>query len=228
DKDQAKKWIKKYFSDIPKGKPVKRVDIKEDPIQKTIVKTEYDSNIQIPLKVFAYRTPGMSAHDSYVLDMISTLLTQGKSSRMYKKMVDEDKTALQVLAFNRSYEDYGTYIIGALPMGDTPLDTLGAEMDAQIDKLKTELISEKEYEKLQNIFRNRYVNSYNTQQGIASSLATYYTLYDGQTDLINKEPEIIEGITREEIKKVANKYLNKNQRLDLDYLPGSGDENSKK
>lgn len=228
EKAQTKQWIKNYFGDIPKGKPVKRVDIKEDPIKKTIVKTEYDSNIQIPLKVYAYRTPGMSAHDSYVLDMISTLLTDGKSSRMYKKMVDEDKSALQVLAFNRSYEDYGTYIIGALPMGDTPLDSLGAEMDAQINKLKNELISKKEYEKLQNIFRNRYVNSYRKQQGIASSLATYYTLYNGETNLINEEPEIIKGITREEIKEVANKYLNKNQRLDLDYLPGSGDENSKK
>lgn len=228
DKSQAKQWIKKYFSTIPKGPAIKRVDIKEDPITQTITEKEYDANIQIPAKIFAYRTPGVSEHDSYVLNMISSLLTDGKSSRMYKKMVDDDKQALQVLAFNRPMEDYGTYIIGALPLGDIPLDTLGEAMDQQIHKLKTELITKKEYQKLQNIFENNFVNSNETQQGIAASLATYYTLYNGQTDLINKEIDIYKNISREEIKEVANKYLNKNQRLDLDYLPGSAEKKSKK
>src|SRR5699024_9537573 len=152
---------------------------------------------------------------------ISTLLTSGKSSRMHQAMVDKNKLAIQVLAFNRSMEDYGTYIIGALPMGDTPLDTLAKAMDKQIHRLKTELISKKEYQKLQNIMENRFVNSYATQQGIASALATYYTLHNGKTNLINKELEIYKNISREEIKEVANKYLNKNQRLELDYLPSS-------
>ncbi len=215
---EAKDWIKEYFSAIPKKPAVKEVDIKESPITQEIHKTEYDNNIQIPVKIYAYRTPAVSNRDSYVLNMISSILTDGKSSRMYKKMVDEDKEALQVLAFNRSMEDYGTYVIGALAMGATPLDTLGASMDEEINKLKTTLISEKEYQKLQNTFENNFVNSNSSVQGIASSLATYYTLY-GNTDLINKEIDIYRSITREEIKDVANKYLNKDQRLNLDYLP---------
>lgn len=225
DNNQTKKWIEEYFGDIPKGKPIQRVKIQEDPITKEIKEKEYDSNIQLPLKVFAYRTPGMSNRDSYVLNLISTLLTNGKSSRMYKKMVEQDKIALQVLAFNRAYEDYGTYIIGALPMGNVSLETLASAMDSEIEKLKTELISEEEFEKLQNIMENNFVNSNDTEEGIASSLATYYTLYNGKTDLINKELDIYKSITREEIKEVANKYLNKNQRLNLDYLPGSSEEN---
>ena len=210
--------IKKYFSTIPKGPKVERVNIKEEPIQKTITATEYDDNIQIPAKLYVYRTPSMKDRDAYVLDMISSILTDGKSSRMYKKMVDEDKEALQVLAFPRSQEDYGMYVMGALAMGETPLDKLGESMDEEIKKLQTELISEKEYQKLQNKFENRFVNSNSSVQGIAGSLATYHMLY-GDTDLINKEIEIYRGITREDIKEVASKYLNKNQRLDLDYLP---------
>src|SRR5699024_6713782 len=180
DKQQTKAWIEKYYAGIPRGEKVPRVTIKEDPMTATIVKTEYDKNIKIPAKIFAYRTPGMSAHDTYVLNMISTLLTSGKSSRMHQAMVDKNKLAIQVLAFNRSMEDYGTYIIGALPMDDTPLDTLAKAMDKQIHRLKTELISKKEYQKLQNIMENRFVNSYATQQGIASALATYYTLHNGK------------------------------------------------
>ena len=218
DIDKTKEMVKKYFSDIPKGPEVARVNIKEAPITTTITKTEYDSNIQVPVKLFVYRTPSMKDRNAYVLEMISSILTDGKSSRMYKKMVDENKTALQVLAFTRSQEDYGTYVMGALALGDTKLETLATSMDEEIERLKNELISEREYQKLQNKFENNFVNSNSSVEGIASSLATYYMLY-GDISLINKEIEIYRSITREEIKEVANEYLNKNQRLELDYLP---------
>jgi predicted Zn-dependent peptidase len=221
--DETKEMIEKYFAEIPEGNEVERVSIEEEPITETITATEYDSNIQIPAKLFVYRTPSMVEKDAYILDMISSILTDGRSSRMYKKMVDEEKTALQVLAFPRSQEDYGTYVMGALALGETPLDTLAASMDEEIDKLQNELISEKEYQKLQNKFENRFVNSNSSIQGIASSLATYNVLY-GDTDLINEEIEIYRNITREDIKRVANEYLNENQRLELDYLPESEKE----
>jgi predicted Zn-dependent peptidase len=218
DVAKTKAMVKNYFGTIPTGEEVKRVDIKESPISETITATEYDDNIQIPAKLYVYRTPSMKERDAYVLEMISSILTDGKSSRMYKKMVDQDKNALQVLAFTRPQEDYGTYIMGALPLGETELSTLATSMDVEINKLKTELISEREYQKLQNKFENNFVSSNSSIQGVASSLATYYMLYE-DVNLINKEIEIYRSITREEIKEVANKYLNKNQRLELDYLP---------
>ncbi len=216
---KTKEMINKYFGSIPNNGPkIVRNKILEDPITETIKATEYDSNIQIPLKALAYRTPSLKERDSYVLDYISTILTGGKSSRLYKKMVDEKKMALQVIAFNDAMEDYGTYIMAALPLGDVSLDDLMKEMDEEIEKLQTELISEDELQKLHNKFENQFVNSNNSMQGIANSLARYYMLY-GDTNLINKEIEIYHSITREEIQRVAKKYLNKNQRLELDYLP---------
>src|SRR5690554_7110087 len=109
--------------------------------------------------VHAYRTPSMKERDAYVLDMISSLLSDGKSSRLYKKLVDDEKIALQVAAINFSQEDYGSYITLALPMNNTPLETLTQKMDEEIIKLQTELISEREFEKLQNIYRNNFVTS---------------------------------------------------------------------
>ncbi|HSP11705.1 MAG TPA: pitrilysin family protein [Salegentibacter sp.] len=223
DVEETKEMIEEYFAEIPAREEVERVSIEEEPITETIVATEYDSNIQIPAKLYVYRTPSMKEKDAYILDMISSILTDGRSSRMYKKMVDEDKTALQVLAFPRSQEDYGTYVMGALALGETPLDTLAVSMDEEIEKLQNELISEKEYQKLQNKFENRFVNSNSSIQGIASSLATYNVLY-GDTNLINEEIEIYRDITREDIQRVANEYLNENQRLELDYLPENDKE----
>lgn len=220
DKAQAKEWIQKYFGIIPKGAPISRQKFEEAPITQTIKARYEDPNIQIPMVAAAYRTPSNKTRDSKVLDLISTLLSDGKSSRLYKKMVDDKKMALQVGAFNYSQEDYGMYIIYGLPMGANTPESLIAEVDEEIVRLQTELISEKEYQKLQNIFENQYVNSNASVEGIADNLATYYMLY-GDVNLINTEIDIYRSITREEIRDIAKKYLNPNQRLILDYAPKS-------
>lgn len=222
--NQAKEWIASYFGSIPKGEPVIRQNITEDEIKENIKATYEDPNIQIPMMVASYRTPSMKTRDARVLDMISSLLSDGKSSRLYKRLVDEKKNALQVGSFNFSQEDYGMYIIYGLPMtGFTNADMV-KEIDDEINKLQTDLISERDFEKLQNIFENKQVESMATLEGIASNLATFHLLY-GDVNLINKEIEIIRSITREELRDVAKKYLQTNQRLLLDYVPAKGKNN---
>ncbi|WZL90230.1 pitrilysin family protein [Salinimicrobium sp. 3283s] len=221
--EKTKEIIKDYFGPIEKGAPVVKESFVEEPITQEIEAKYHDPNIQIPAIVLAWRTPSMKERDAYVLDMISSVLSDGKSSRLYKKLVDDQKQALQIGAFNIAQEDYGQYVVFGLPLGETKLDTLVAEVDEEIEKLQTELISQREYEKLQNKFENRYVNSNSSVAGIASSLATYQQLY-GNTDLINEEIDIYRSITREEIRDVAKKYLNENQRLKLEYLPKESEQ----
>lgn len=218
DKEAVKKMINDYFGPIPRGEDVVRNTPKEDPIKEVITGKAYDVNIQIPAIVACYRTPSFKERDAYVLDMISSYLSGGKSSILYKKLVDEQKKALQVQAVNISQEDYGIYALFALPLGDIPLKDLLNEMDEEIVKIQTELISERDYQKLQNQFENQFVNSNSSIEGIANSLARYYMLYDN-VNLINNEIDIYRSITREEIQKVAKKYLNPNQRAILEYLP---------
>ena len=214
----TKSLIEKYFGEIKAGKPIVRKLIEEDPIEETIFSEAFDENIQIPANILAYRTPSMKTRESRVFDMISTYLSSGQSSVLYKKLVDEKKMALQVFAGNNSQEDYGIYLIGGLPLGDTKLADLTIEIDDEIEKLKSELISERDFEKIQNIFESQYVSSNSTIQGIANSLARYHVLY-GDVNLINSEIDIYRSVTREEIQEVAKLYLNKNQRLELKYLP---------
>ncbi|SNR56580.1 Predicted Zn-dependent peptidase [Maribacter sedimenticola] len=218
DLTETKKLVKDYFGPIPKGNTITRNYPKETPITTQKKATFNDPNIQIPAAMVAYRTPGFTERDAYVLDVISTYLSDGPSSKLYKKMVDDQKQALQVGAFNISQEDYGMYVVFGLPVGETTLEVLYTEMEEEIEKVRTTLISEKDYQKIQNKFENQFVNSNSSVEGIANSLARYYLLY-GDTSLINKEIEVYRSITREEIKNVASKYLNTNQRLLLEYLP---------
>ena len=218
DMEDIKKKISDYFGPIPRGNDVPRVNIKEDPLNGELKRKVYDPNIQIPMGLVSFRTPSMKDREAYVLDMISSILSDGKSSRLYKKMVDDKKISLQVQAVNLSLEDYGAYIILSLPVGDNKLTTLYDNIDEEIEKLKKDLITEREYEKLQNIFENNFVNSNSSMAGIANSLARNYMLY-GNTNLINTTIDIYKSITRDEIREVANKYLNKENRVLIDYLP---------
>ena len=218
DMEDIKKKISDYFGPIPRGNDVPRVNIKEDPLNGELKRKFYDPNIQIPMGLVSFRTPSMKDREAYVLDMISLILSDGKSSRLYKKMVDDKKISLQVQAVNLSLEDYSAYIILSLPVGDNKLTTLYDNIDEEIEKLKKDLITEREYEKLQNIFENNFVNSNSSMAGIANSLARNYMLY-GNTNLINTTIDIYKSITRDEIREVANKYLNKENRVLIDYLP---------
>ena len=218
--DATKKMIADYFGTIPGGADVDRVTEQEDPITEAIEAKAYDSNIQIPMIVTAYRTPSIKSRDSKTLDMISTYLSDGNSSKLYRKVVDEKKMALEVGAINLSLEDHSMYIIYGLPLGETSLESIISEIDEEVVKIQEDLISEKDYQKLQNKFETNFVNSNSSVEGIANSLAEYYAFYK-DTNLINSEIEIYRSISREEIQAVAKKYLNPNQRLVLDYLPES-------
>lgn len=156
--------------------------------------------------VASYRTPSMKTRDARVLDLISSYLSDGKSSKLYKKIVDDKKMALQIGAVGFSQEDYGTYILYGLPMAPNTTADILKEMDEEIVKIQTDLISEKDYEKLQNKFDNNYVNANSSVEGIAENLASYYLLY-GDVNLINTEIDIYHSITREEIRKLPRNTL---------------------
>ncbi|WP_281238067.1 M16 family metallopeptidase [Flavobacterium praedii] len=218
EKKQAKEWVQKYFGPIAKGEVIPKKTFLEEPITQTIKATYEDPNIQIPMLVASYRTPSMKSRDARVLDLISSYLSDGKSSKLYKKVVDEKKMALQIGAVGFSQEDYGMYILYGLPMGNFTTTDILKEIDEEIVKIQTDLISENDYQKLQNKFDNNFVNTNSTIEGIANNLASFYLLYK-DVNLINTEIELYHSITREEIRAVAQKYLNPNQRLLLDYIP---------
>ncbi len=224
-KDEAKKLIAKYFGAIPKGAPVVKNFPKEDPITSERRVTEYDNNIQIPLLAINYRTPNNKSKDAIALNMLSTYLSGGKSSVLYKKYVDEKKEALQIFAFNRQMEDYGIYTIGVLPQGQVKLTDLEASIQKDIENVQSELISEKDYQKLLNTVENSFVAQRSGMQNIAHQLADAYML-QGDTNKINTELKAYQSVSREDIREVAKKYLGKNQRVIVNYLPASEKDKS--
>jgi zinc protease len=177
-------------------------------------------NIQLPAVVHAYHMPAQGTDDSYALDMLSTLLSGGQSSRMYKALVDEQKKAYTVQSFPFSSEDPGLYLAFGLANVGINVDDLEKAMDAEIEKVKTEPIADKEFQKIRNQVESQFVQQNSSAVGIAEQLANYH-VYFGNANLINTEIDRYMKVTPADLQRVAKKYLNKENRVVLHYLPKS-------
>jgi len=219
DVEKTKELIAAYFGDIPRGADVVQPSVQEPALGGEKTATIYD-NIQLPAIMMGYRMPPQTSDDAYALQMASSVLSGGPSSRMYKRLVDQDQTALQVFAFPFSLEQGGAFITFSLANAGKTIDDMVPALEEEISKLQNELISEREFQKIQNQMESNFIQSNSKMAGIAESLADYHTYY-GDANYINTEIERYRSVTREDIQRVAQKYLVKDNRVVLRYLPKS-------
>lgn len=218
DIENTKMLVDKYFSGIPKGtKAIYRPDIVEPPIDGEKKDTIFD-NIQLPAVVQTYHLPAQGTPDFYAVSMLAQLLSQGQSSRLYRALVDEQQKAVFAGSFPLPMEDPGVNIVYAIANMGVDSDALSDAVDAEINRVQNELISDKEFQKLKNQVENDFVTSNARVYGIAESLADYYMFY-GDTNLINTEIDRYLAVTKEDIQRVAREYFKKNSRVNLIYLP---------
>ena len=218
DITQTKAWINQYFSTIPPNKGViYRPDIEEPAITKEVRDTIYDE-VQLPGIFQAYRTPPLGEEDFYAVNMLSTLLSQGESSRFQRALVDEQQKAVAVGNFVYDLEGPGVAMSFAISSAGVNPKDLEEAMNEEINKVREELISEEEFQKLRNQIESDFVQENATMLGIVDNLATYKTLY-GDADLINTELGRYMKVTREDIREAARKYFSPESRVSLYYLP---------
>ncbi|MAZ97477.1 MAG: peptidase M16 [Flavobacteriales bacterium] len=219
DIEKTKELIQAYFGEIPKGAEVMQPAVQEPALGGEKTATIYD-NIQLPAIMMGYRMPPQTSDDAYALQMASSVLSGGPSSRMYKRLVDQDQTALQVVAFPFSLEQGGAFITFSLANAGKTIDDMVPALEEEISNLQNDLISEREFQKIQNQMESNFIQSNSNMAGIAESLADYYTYY-GDANYINTEIERYRSVSREDIQRVAKKYLVKDNRVVLRYLPKS-------
>jgi predicted Zn-dependent peptidase len=217
DLTSTKQQIERYFGPIPRGFDVPRPKVTEPPMTGEI-RDSIPDNIQLPAIIQAYRAPAQGTDDSYAFNVLSTVLSGGESSRMNKLLVDQKELAVAAAAIPLSLEDAGLFINFAVTnVGVNPADA-EKEIDGLIAELQNNLVSEREFEKVRNQIESQFIQQNSSMAGIAESLANY-EVYFGDANLINTEIERYRKITREDVRNVARKYLQKNNRVVLYYLP---------
>ncbi len=219
DEKEIKPLIEQYFGSIPKGKTPPQVTVVEPPLGGEVRDSIYDAKAPLPALVMGYRTPERNHPDYYAISMMNQVLSQGQSSRLNKVLVDEKGLAVQAGTFPSFTQDPGLAIAFAFLKPGTDIKVAEELFNAEVVKLQTDLIDEKEFQKLQNQVEANAISGYGTMAGIAESLANY-EMYQGDANLINTEVERYMAVTREDIRRVAKAYYTKDNRVTLYWMPG--------
>jgi zinc protease len=213
----TKKMIEQYFATIPKGADVPRPSIKEPPLGGEVRKIVED-NIQLPAVIEAYRSPAQGTDEYYAFEVLSTILSGGPSSRLNKAIVDQKQEAVFAQSFPFSLEDGGLFVNVAIANAGIKPEQLEKSIDSVVAVLSTTPVGDKEFQKVKNQIESNFISTNSTVAGIAESLANYET-YFGDANLINTEIERYRKVTPADVQNVAKKYLVKENRVVLYYVP---------
>ena len=217
DVKQTKKWIQDYFGGIPRGADPDRreVVIPEQTEARTVIVEEEVTPLPAYLETYVtvdYRNP-----DAYALSMLSDVLSNGKSSRLYQRVVDKEQLAIQASAFGMPLDQAGMFAFIAIANQGVEFDAISNAIADEIEKVRTEGITEEEFAKVRNATEAQFTSSLLSLDGKLRRLALS-SLFYGETGRVNKELERYMAVTREDIKRVANMYLAPERRNVIKYV----------
>ena len=198
----------KYFGAIPAGLTPPPVFTDNTP-QRGERRVEVEADAK-PAAIVGWHMPQAGHPDVAALDVLSDILSRGRTSRFYKNLV-ETKLAAQVRA-SISFSRYpNLFTLNVTPMGNRSAEEVLENAFAEMDRIKTEPVAQWEIDKVRNQTDADFVRSLNSNGGIAGSLANYEALFGDWRYLIGYREEI-KRVTPEDIMRVAKTYLTKNNR----------------
>jgi len=203
----AVRWTEKYFGGIPRpGQPVPRGTVKEPPQRAERRLTKSYSNTPLPGVVEGYQIPALFTPDSYPLRLASNILSAGESSRLYRKLVYEDRLAIATAGFGNFTEDPNLFwVFAIMNQGKTAAEGEKA-MEAVLDLIKTQPVASKELEKAKNQEISAFILGRQTAQSKADALGRYAVL-GKDPNLINTELDRYLRVTPADIERVAREYF---------------------
>jgi zinc protease len=218
DVAEVRGMVGKYFNSIPMGKhQIPRVTVIEES-QQVEEREVVSDNVQLPGVFVAYRIPEEGHPDFYPLVLLSNILSVGESSRLYRSLVYEKKSAQDVEASTVAMENPGLFLITATALDGCTAETLEKEIEKEIDALRIQAVSRKELEKVKNQLESSFTFGKQRVDQKADLLA-HFAVLRGDPNQLNREIERYLQVTADDITRVAQRYLSEPYRTVLHYIP---------
>jgi len=211
DPPDIKKLAEEYFSRIPSGPKPDPVETEEPPQrgQRRVVVEDPSQ----PFVVIGYHKPNINHFDNAVFDTITDIVGMGRTSRLYKSLVKEKKIAIAASGFQglpgNKYP--GLFLFYAVPARGHTNQECEEAIDAEIERLKTELVSPEELEKAKTRSRASLIRQLDSNRGLAAQL-TFYEVVTGNWRNLFRQLDKIEQVTAEDIQRVAKEYFTSKNR----------------
>jgi zinc protease len=202
--------IENAFGPIPKGTaPNQKEDIDSPQTGERRVFTKREA--ELPYIVMGYHVPNIRESDSYVVEVIASILSSGKSSRLYQSLVWEKRLALNVNADNPLLSrDTGLFYISAEPLSGKNMIEVEKVLNEEIERLQRETVGKQELEKAKNQIEADFVYGQDSLFYQAMLLARFEVAVDWRK--IDEYIPSIRKVTTEDIQRVAKKYLTPDNR----------------
>ncbi len=218
DSKKVMKWVRKHFGDIPKGDPISR-DIPQEPAQTASTRvTDYHSNTPLPAVILTYHVPQAGHPDQYPLEVAGNILSAGQSSRLYRKLVYDTQIALQAAGQALVLDDPGVFFFFAIMNAGNATEDGEAALLEEVERLKSEPVSEDELAKAKNQFISQLVFGRQTVQQKANAIG-YAAVILGDVELVNQQLAEYQLVTAADIQRVAKKYFNETNLTTVLMLP---------
>jgi zinc protease len=221
DVANTRKLVEKWFSDVPAGKPVPPLSVPTAVLDGVKKKTITD-RVQLPRLYLAWHTPPLLKPGDAEMDIVSNLLTGGKNSRLYRRLVYDLQIAQDVNAFQQSQALGSSFLITATARPGQSLDKIQSVIDEEIDKLRAAPPDAHEMQRALNQFEANFYRGMERVGGFggkANQLNAYY-MATREPDYFQKDLDRYRALTAADIKAAVEKYLPKDRRVELSVVPG--------
>jgi zinc protease len=218
DSKEALAKIKKYFEDIPSQPTPPRPDMTEPAQTAERTKSVDDAFAQIPRLDIVYKIPNYQSPDFMPISVAMNILGQGQSSRLYQDLVKDKEQAAAVFAGAGPRRATGLATIIALVRPGVKIEDVEQSIYADVEKIRTTPISDWELEKVRMKYRHDHAEQMSSTLSRAVSLA-YYTVAWNDPNVINTEEARLDAVTKDDVLRVAKKYLTPENRTVVTTLP---------
>jgi len=213
-----KAMVEKWFSEIPsKNLPNRRLP--QEPIQQKLQQRIQQANVPMDAIYIAFHTPARNHPDYFIVDLLSDIMCNGSSSRLYRRLLKEQHLVNSIDAYITGSIDPGLLVIEAKPSDGVDLKKIEQAIWKELECLKKEKISAQELQKYINKIESTLIFSETSVLNKAMNLAYFELL--GDASLINTEVEAYRKISVEDIQRVANEILSEDNCSELYYKKAS-------
>jgi len=212
---EVKALAEKWFGPIPKGTVVTK-NIPKEPKQKQLEKRIKKAKVPIDALYLAFHISGRLEADYYATDLLSDVLSNGASARLYRRLLKEKRLFNHIDAYITGNIDPGLLIIEGRPAEGVSMEQAKAAIWAELEGLKNELIPEKELVKYKNKVESTLVFSEISILNKAINLAFFESL--GDINLINREKAIYQEVTVKDIQRLAKDIFTQENCSELHYM----------